>query len=259
MNIDLHNHTKRCNHADGEPIEYIQKAIQEGIDVFGFSCHSPMNFDKDFRMNISECEAYERDILELKERFSGEIDILLAYETDFLPGYMEDRILNAKVDYLMGSVHFLNGWGVDNPESVFEYTRRNIDDVWFGYFLAIEQMAKSGKFDIVGHLDLVKIFNFQPTKDVRLIVENALKAIKQANMSVEINASGLRKPIKEQYPSRPILELLCELEVPITFGSDAHNTSHINFKKDELKALAREIGFTKCIYYKERDRIEVEL
>ncbi|MDE6959160.1 MAG: PHP domain-containing protein, partial [Helicobacter apodemus] len=42
MKVDLHNHTPFCNHATGSMEEYIQKAIEEKIDIFGFSCHNPM-------------------------------------------------------------------------------------------------------------------------------------------------------------------------------------------------------------------------
>ena len=46
MRIDLHNHTYPCNHAHGEMEEYILKAMDLGIDVFGFIEHAPM---KNFR------------------------------------------------------------------------------------------------------------------------------------------------------------------------------------------------------------------
>lgn len=54
MRVDLHNHTSLCKHATGTMEEYVLKAIQESIDVFGFSCHNPMNFDKDYRMGFEE-------------------------------------------------------------------------------------------------------------------------------------------------------------------------------------------------------------
>ena len=40
--VDLHNHTTRCNHAEGSVDEYVKKAILEEIDIFGFSDHAPM-------------------------------------------------------------------------------------------------------------------------------------------------------------------------------------------------------------------------
>ena len=50
LRIDLHNHTYLCNHASGTMEEYVQEAINKGIDIFGFSCHAPMNFDIKYRM-----------------------------------------------------------------------------------------------------------------------------------------------------------------------------------------------------------------
>ncbi len=50
MRIDLHNHTTRCNHAEGTIDEYIQKAIELGIDIYGFSEHAPMDFDPEYRL-----------------------------------------------------------------------------------------------------------------------------------------------------------------------------------------------------------------
>ncbi len=254
MKVDLHNHTKLCNHAVGEMDEYVERAIEKEIDLFGFSCHAPMQFDEGFRMSLDDAEWYENEVKRLKEHYGDKIELLLGYEVDFLEGYLEERVLSANVDYLIGSVHFLNKWGFDNPESIFEYAKRDIDEIWIEYFEAIDAMAKSGKFDFVGHIDLIKVFKFLPKNDLRKVIEKALKSIKKSNMAIEINASGLRKPIAEQYPSRDILEMAYELDIPITFGSDAHAVEHIGFERDTIENLAREIGYSRCMRYRSRDR-----
>ena len=59
MKVDMHNHTYLCNHADGKPEEYLKAAILKGIDIFGFSDHAPMNFDKAYRMSFSQMDFYE--------------------------------------------------------------------------------------------------------------------------------------------------------------------------------------------------------
>ena len=56
--IDLHNHTERCNHAQGSIDEYIQRAIDIGIDIYGFSEHAPMDFDAHYRLDFAEMSAY---------------------------------------------------------------------------------------------------------------------------------------------------------------------------------------------------------
>ncbi|MEY3002769.1 MAG: hypothetical protein RLZZ428_1144 [Pseudomonadota bacterium] len=254
MRIDLHNHTTRCNHAEGTIDEYIQRAIELGIDIYGFSEHAPMDFDPHYRLAFEEMEAYVADVLGAKERYKNQIAILLGYEVDYLPGHMDPRVLNAKVDYLIGSVHFIDKWSFDNPEFIGGWKDKNIDAIWQAYFQATEAMAKSGKFDIVGHLDLIKVFKFLPKQDIRTLAKDSLLAIKKANMVLEVNTAGIRKPIGELYPSRALLEEAYALNIPITFSSDAHTVDQIGFSYDLAIALAKDIGYTQAATFNSRDR-----
>lgn len=259
MKVDMHNHTYLCNHADGKPKEYLKAAISKGIDIFGFSDHAPMNFDKAYRMSFSQMDFYENLIDELKEKFQGKIEILKAYEVDFLPGFIDERVISRKVDYLIGSVHFLNAWGFDNPEFIGGWKDKNIDEIYSEYFSAIENLAKSGKFDILGHLDLIKVFKFLPKKDIRILAKSALNAIKKADLTVELNSAGLRKPVKEIYPSDVLLEQIAELEIKITLSSDAHSPEQVAQNYDEILKTALKFGFNKAVIFKNRDRKFVDL
>ena len=252
--IDLHNHTTRCNHAEGTVDEYVQRAIELGIDIYGFSEHAPMDFDENYRLPFNEVDSYFNDVLTAKERYKDDIEILLGYEVDYLEGHMDERVLNAKVDYLIGSVHFLDKWSFDNPEFIGGWKNRDIDEIWKAYFEATEKMAKMGAFDIVGHLDLIKVFKYLPTKDVRLLAKDVLKAIKKSNMVLELNSAGLRKPIGEIYPSKSILEEAYALDIPITFSSDAHSVEQVGFEYEQTKALAKAVGYTKAVTFKQRDK-----
>ncbi len=258
MRIDLHNHTTLCNHATGSVEEYIKRAIELGIDEYGFSDHAPMNYDPKYRMDITQKSLYEKWILDAKEKYKNEIKVLLAYEVDYLEGYILDEIVNAKVDYLIGSVHFLKNkndmWGFDNPEFIGVYKSKDIDTIWLEYFNAIKSMAKTALFDIVGHLDLIKVFKFLPKKDIRLIAKDALLEIKKSNMVLEINSAGLRKPINETYPSKQLLEMAYEMNIEITFGSDSHSIEQIGFKYEDITSLAKEIGYRNCVTFDNRDR-----
>jgi histidinol-phosphatase (PHP family) len=72
-------------------------------------------------------------------------------------------------------------------------------------------------------------------------------------MVVEINSAGLRKPIKEIYPSSDIMELLAQYDIPITFSSDAHKTQEINYKKNEVTQYAKSFGYKKCAVFRNKD------
>lgn len=254
MKVDLHNHTVLCNHATGTVDEYVEAAIASQTEYFGFSDHAPMHYDSRYRMSFEQMDLYETWVAEAKSRYADRITVLLGYEIDYLPGYMDDCVLNRPCDYRIGSVHFIDDWGFDNPEFIGRYEGIDIDDVYRRYFALIEAMARSGKFDIVGHFDLLKVFKFLPTKDIRILADSALKAIKKADMSIEINVAGYRKPIGEAYPSPSLLERIAELEIPITFGSDAHTKEQVGLFSVEAENLARSVGYAHCALYRERDR-----
>ena len=84
-----HNHTYLCNHADGTPREYIEKAIQSGIKTFGFSDHVPMPFDSDyyshFRMTLKQTELYIKTVEDLKKEYQNDIKIRIGFEAEYYP------------------------------------------------------------------------------------------------------------------------------------------------------------------------------
>ncbi len=254
MVVDLHNHTPLCNHAQGSIDEYVLSAIKHSTKVFGFSDHAPMDFDPKYRMKFDEMKQYELDILNAKERYKDDIEILLGYEVDYLKGHMDERVLNANVDYLIGSVHFLEGWGFDNPEFIGKWEEQDIDEIWQKYFDTIQEMAESRLFDIVGHFDLIKVFKFMPKGDILEMAFKALEAIKKSGMVLELNVAGFRKDVKEAYPSISLLKKAFELGIPITFASDAHKPEQVSLYNHEIVSMARSVGYNECSYFVKRQR-----
>jgi histidinol-phosphatase (PHP family) len=259
MIVDLHNHTVLCNHAEGTIDEYILKAIEHGTKYYGFSEHAPMDFDPHYRASFEQMQEYENAVLQAKEKYKNQIEILLGYEVDYLEGHMDERVLNAKVDYLIGSVHFIDKWGFDNPEFIGRYEEQNIDDIWQKYFDTIEKMAQSKLFDIVGHFDLIKVFKYMPNKPILELAFKALEAIKNADMVLELNMAGFRKPIGEAYPSEKLLRKAFSMGIPITFSSDAHAPQQVSLFASELVQLAKDTGYKECAIFKNRSRIMVPI
>ncbi|WP_096020640.1 histidinol-phosphatase [Campylobacter lanienae] len=259
MIVDLHNHTPLCNHATGTPIDYARAAFNQGCKYYGFSDHAPMNFDQKYRMSFKDMDDYKESIEMVKAEFKGKMEILFGYEVDYLPGFIDERVMGAKVDYLIGSVHFLNGWGFDNPEFIGEYKNRDIDQIYIDYFNAIKDMARYGKFDIVGHIDLIKVFNYKPKKDIRIIASDALKEIKKSGMSIELNSAGLRKPVGEIYPGDEILEMMSQMGIDITLSSDAHCVEHVGLNMDKTIEKAKKFGYNEVAIYQNRDKKMIKI
>jgi histidinol-phosphatase (PHP family) len=93
-----------------------------------------------------------------------------------------------------------------------------------------------------------------PKRDVVDIAKNALLAIKEANMSLEINVAGFRKPIGEAYPTLSLLQEAKKLDIPITFASDAHKPEQVGLYSDEALNMAKSVGYEECVLYRKRKK-----
>jgi len=226
--VDYHMHTPLCGHAVGEPLEYAEAAMEAGLEEIGFSDHAPFVHYEDLgvTMNIKQLPEYYRMTEDVRKKYSNLLRIKIGIEADFVPGYEEKTkaiLEDYPYDYVIGSVHFIKDWGFDNPDEYDKWDDHNVDLVYHDYYDLLRQSARSGLFDIMGHVDLVKKFGHRSTQDITDEVRKTAQVFKECGVAVEINTAGLRKPVREIYPSLSNLKLYAEAGVPLTFGSDAHD------------------------------------
>ena len=89
-------------------------------------------------------------------------------------------------------------------------------------------------------------------------MEKTAKVFKESNVTVEINTSGLRKPVNEIYPSVEVLKIYRNHEVPITFSSDSHDPMDVGRDYDKAYRLAREAGYDEYRVFRQRKVERVE-
>jgi len=265
MLVDYHTHNKLCKHADGGIEEYIRHGLEIGLKEIGCSDHSPMpdNYDEKYRMTMEQFQRqYKPEVLALREKYKGKILVKFGLEGDFYPGteaWVQEFNESQPFDYLIGSVHYLGTWGFDDPIFVHKYNEQDIDKVYDLYFHHIKQSARCRLFDIIGHCDLVKKFGHRPTKNMEEVLRETFKVVKEANMAVEINTSGLRKPVKEIYPSEQILKILQEYRIPLTLGSDAHAPGEVGKDFSLARQLIEKYGRGKLSLFTQRQRSEIQI
>lgn len=192
------------------------------------------------------------------------IELRLGMEADYFPGGEEALAAILKeypYDYVIGSVHFLNGWGFDNPKLQHLYLDYELEDLYQSFFDTVKRGISSGLFDFFAHLDNIKVFEYRPDerKLTRLYHEVAQTLI-EMDVATEVNA-GLfyRYPIKEMCPSPAFLNILAEHQVSITISSDAHFPDDMgNYASIQLEQL-KEAGFKHISTFKDRKRIEHEI
>ena len=254
--IDYHIHTKRCGHAEGEMAEYVEQAIAAGLPEMGFSDHLPFIHKRDpgYTMALEELPRYTEEVERLRTRYP-KIRIKLGIEADYFPGRekeTEKLISSYAFDYVLGSVHFIDGWGFDIPEEKENWQGKDVDAVYRKYFELLRQSAGVSFFNIIGHSDLVKKFGHRPSVTLDREIDETARIFKEEGVSVEINTSGLRKPAKEIYPSHLLLEAYHRYEVPIVFGSDAHAPKEVGKDFDQARLLAKKAGYQEALIYEGR-------
>ncbi|MFX1363761.1 MAG: histidinol-phosphatase HisJ [Promethearchaeota archaeon] len=282
---DYHTHNQMCNHAVGSIEDYIKKAIDKKLDLIGISDHFPYEYLKsspilidevpyqEYAMRLNEVDTYLSTIEKLKDKYENKIQLRVAFEVDYfksLESFLNLQIKNRlnDLDYILGSVHILHGksklFAFDDRRFLSMYKEyESIDNIYVEYYHKLQDMITSEEFDfdVVSHFDLPKKYNKRAI-DKEMVMKEAIKileCIKKRNLTVEINTGGLRKEIKEQYPSFEIVKEMYELDIPILLGSDAHHPNDIGYKFTKTLKELKKIGYTKLAHYNKRKRSFIEI
>lgn len=252
---DLHNHTSRCGHAVGGIDEYVEAAISRGITHIGFTDHAPLppELRAGESMAPEETEDYIGDIAAARQKYAHRIEVLTGFEVDyplfssFNTAYFSDK----RIDYLIGSCHFLDDWAFDNEANIAEFSRRDINEIYAAYYERVSQLVASGRFNVIGHFDIVKKFGHRPSKNFFQQIESLAKRAASAGMAFEVNTSGLAKPVCEMYPAESIVKIFFANNVPVTIGSDAHSPSQVGFMLDGACSLLKKCGYKKLTIFRQ--------
>lgn len=269
---NLHTHTLFSDGSDS-PERYIEAAIRQGMPSLGFSDHSPLPFKNDFALKEGRIGTYCETILSLRKQYSSgspernnypAAGIFLGLEVDFIPGmghsfaYLRE---NFPFDYVIGSVHLVrngtadNLWFIDGPDPA---TYDNGLNSLFGgdirkgvvaYYRQINEMLSTGRLEIIGHLDKIKMHNrgrfFDETEPwYPALVDETLQLVKETGVIVEVNTRGLYKKRSDSlFPGPAALRKIRDLEIPVIISSDAHKPSEVSMLFTETADLLSGIGF----------------
>ena len=213
------------------------------------------------QLGITEHDRYLDDIdlvaFRKARELSQDVELRLGIEVDFVPGREEqmDRFAAAlPYDYVIGSVHRVGGEEVDRDPGADIYDKWDTYDLYEAYYENVRKAALSGRFDVLGHPDLIKIFRRVPEGDITALLEETADAVAESGIVVDVNAAGLRKPVGEIYPSRPFLEMFHSRGVQIILSSDAHAPEEVAAGYDESLALIRDVGYREVVTFKDRER-----
>lgn len=193
----------------------------------------------------------------IKEAKNKKLPVKLGIEMDYTPE-REKEIKNFleeyEWDYVIGSVHWIDDWGFDLPEQKEEWDRRDTYEAYLEYYDRLNKAVLSGIFDIIGHIDVIKVFGYRPDKDVMDAVSRTLDNIKKKGLSLEVSTAGLRKPVGEMYPSEEILKLAVKKGISLVINSDAHHPEDVGRDFDFAVKYVKRCGGKEVVRFSNRGK-----
>ena len=227
MIANYHSHTPRCHHAYGAEAAYVRTAIDAGLQILGFSDHTPYPFPdgfvSSFRMLPEELGGYADTVRALQKEYAGQLQIHLGVEAEFYPKFFPELVQMLQdngVEYMILGQHMLfnevEGIGAIGPSAGTELLRQYCDQ-------CIEAIH-TGLFTYFAHPDLHHFLGGR--KEYRAEIRRLCRAAKECGVPLEINLLGIREG--RHYPNPLFWEVAAEENCPVILGCDAHRPSHLH-------------------------------
>jgi histidinol-phosphatase (PHP family) len=250
--LDAHLHTDQSPDSRVPIDVYAAQALERGIAELAITDH--VDFDaRDPAYGYTTFADRERVVRDAAERwgprgvtirFGAELTYNRSWEPD-----LRRHVARHTYDFTIGSVHDWPGSPYRRSGIGAWVAERPLDEVVAPYYDEVIAAARSGLFDTIGHLDVVKryLHPYVTAADLAArpdLLEPALAAIVESGVALEVNTSGLRHPSGETYPSAVVIERFRELGGQrVTAGSDAHRPDWFAYRLADAYRIIEQAGF----------------
>ncbi len=262
---DLHVHTNYCDGVSSIE-ETVAEANRKHMESVGFSSHSYTPFDTSYCMAQKSEAEYAKNVLSVSENQIGSAKVYLGLERDLYSPDHARMLCGYNLDYIIGSVHYIQSVGeyipVDENESITENSiaekfAGNADSYVRCYYETVAQLAQRSDVDIVGHFDLVTKFNRankffdEESKIYKTSALEALHCFREKDKIMEINTGAVSRGYRDRpYPSEFILKEANNIGIRFILSSDSHNCRNLCFGFGECEQMLRSMGVKSVVVLK---------
>jgi histidinol-phosphatase (PHP family) len=256
--IDAHLHTDLSPDSNVPVDVYAALAAELGIAEIAITDH--VDFDpRDPAWEYSSFEDRERTVREAAARWADRgVAIRFGVELTYNRTWEDDirrHLARHAYDFTIGSVHDWPGSPYRGQDEVARWVPgRSLAEIVEPYVTEVTAAARSGLFDAIGHLDVVKRYLLPHVTPAQLaaapeLFEPALAALLQTGTALEVNTSGLRQPAGETYPGPGLVARFRELGgTRLTAGSDAHREGAFAFGLEAGYRVVAAAGFRELTF-----------
>ncbi len=268
---DLHIHSNNSFDAKNSVDEMCKSALNNGLYAVAVTdhCEAPFieygtdceygDFDKLIPKSLSETR-------DAQIKYKGKIKILCGIE---LGEPMHDLSATNHVlkygdfDFILASVHNLR-----NMEDFYflDYNKIDIPLILNNYFCEIAETANFPYFDSLAHLTYPFRYIFESTHKIPSLesyskqIDNILKILIKNKKALEINVSGLFKPMNCTLPDIDIIKRFKELGGEyITVGTDSHTKESVGQGIEQGLKIAVQAGFKQYTIFEKHKPILIDI
>jgi len=255
-----------CTHATDSLEEIVKSYIDRGFSWAGITEHAPPEHDGLRYADEAEAglsasfllerfSSYMTECRRLQDEYRSRIQLFAALEIETCSGYQEFvpyLVERFAPDYIVGSVHYVDDINFDYSPEFYDRAAASVggvDLLYQRYFDLQYEMIERLKPEVVGHFDLIRIFD--PDYRDRLMREQVmvrirrnLELIKEHDLILDFNLRALHKGASEPYVCEPILEMVHDYEIKIVPGDDSHGLSTVGNFFDQGVALLQAHGIS---------------
>ncbi|TKB06263.1 histidinol-phosphatase HisJ family protein [Desulforhopalus sp. IMCC35007] len=238
---DTHVHTSLCGHAEGKMEEYVQAAVQKGLQHIIFLEHMEEGIVTPHPSWLSEkdFDFYFSEGLRLKNKYRNLIRIGLGVECGYNPDCkkrLQSRLSARNWDQIGISCHFLKIKDEEQhlnllsrrPEHIERALRLGPEKLFSMYLETLHEAISVLSGSLLCHLDAA--LRWVPGHHLNdqhyLKIDEILRTAATKNMILEINTSGI-KIRGEPFPDTRIRSLAQAHGLSFQLGSDAHRPEDV--------------------------------
>lgn len=266
--LDAHLHTNLSPDSNVPIDVYAEQAAERGIAEIAITDHvdfepgAPAHGYATFaeREHVVRAAAERWADRGVAIRFGVELTYDRTWHDD-----VRDHLARHRYDFTIGSVHDRVGSPYAPSRVAAWVAGRSLREVVAPMFDEVEAAARSGLFDVIGHIDVVKryLHPYVTAADLAAVpelYEPILRALVDSGTALEVNTSGLRHGVAETYPSPAIVQRYRAMGGrAVTVGSDGHRAEQFAWALDDGYAAVAAAGFEALTFRRGGQPVSIDL
>lgn len=268
---DIHTHSVNSFDAKDTVDDMCKAAVDMGLYALAVTDHCEAPF-----INCGEdCEfgSFDRripqslaDVNSAREKYADKLKVLRGMELGepmHDPAQTKKALNYGKFDFILASVHNIRGY---DDFYYMDFDREDVGKILGIYFDELRETASFEHFDSLSHLTyplryiVERTGKFPDLSPYSVVIDDIFKILIKNNKALEVNVSGLFKPMGVTLPDLPLIKRYRELGGElVTLGTDAHQADMVGKGIDKGIELLRAAGFERYFIFENRKPIEISI